>query len=220
MDAALIINNVKRKVLQLYTYKVISIKTFSRCTKLALIFGIYMDMNTSNSLDSFVYWIKPKPPYVKLNTDGSVGLLRAGAGGLIRDSLGDIMAAFAAPLQLVDVIMAELNALLMGLQLCLKIGVTFVWIEVDSLFLVQIIKDGVTGNAQYFYLIRKIKSLLNVLNFDISHIFREGNVCANLLANKGSSLVGYEEFDILNLEPSLKGMLLMDKASLPHIRYG
>ncbi|PKU82812.1 hypothetical protein MA16_Dca006110 [Dendrobium catenatum] len=145
---------------------------------------------------------------------------RAGAGGLIRDSLGDILATFAAPLQQVDVIMVELNALLMGVELCLKFGFNWVWIEVDSLFPVQIIRDDVTGNAHNFYLIRKIKNFLNLMNFDISHIFWEGNICVDWLANKGSFLVGYEELDILNLEQSFKGMLLLDKASMPHIRYG
>ncbi|PKU78245.1 hypothetical protein MA16_Dca018045 [Dendrobium catenatum] len=116
--------------------------------------------------------------------------------------------------------MAELNALLLGLELCLKLGFNWVWIEVDSLFLVQTIRDGFTGSAQNFYIIRKIKNLLNLMNFDISHIFREGNICADWLVNKGSFLVGYEELDILNLDRSFKGMLLLDKAYMPHIRYG
>ncbi|PKU72476.1 hypothetical protein MA16_Dca027029 [Dendrobium catenatum] len=67
---------------------------------------------------------------------------------------------------------------------------------------------------------RNIRNLLSLMNFKISIIFREGNVCADWLANKGSHLVGYEEIDILNLDLAFKGMLLMDKASLPYIRHG
>ncbi|PKU67569.1 hypothetical protein MA16_Dca018872 [Dendrobium catenatum] len=119
-----------------------------------------------------------------------------------------------------DVIMAELNALFLGLDLCLKVGKTWVWIEVDSLFLVQMIRDGISGNTHCFYINRKIKKILNVMKFKISHFFREGNGCANWLANKGSYLAGYEELDTLNLDHSLKVMLLLDNASMPHIRYG
>ncbi|PKU66611.1 hypothetical protein MA16_Dca024093 [Dendrobium catenatum] len=67
---------------------------------------------------------------------------------------------------------------------------------------------------------RSIRNLLSLMNFMISHIFREGNVCADWLANKGSHLVGYEEIDISNLDLSFRGMLLVDKASLPYIRHG
>ncbi|PKU62685.1 hypothetical protein MA16_Dca028238 [Dendrobium catenatum] len=67
---------------------------------------------------------------------------------------------------------------------------------------------------------RKIRNLLSLLNFKISHIFREGNVCANWLANKGAQLADYEEIDILNLDTSFRGMISVDKAALPHIRHG
>ncbi|PKU71970.1 hypothetical protein MA16_Dca007334 [Dendrobium catenatum] len=67
---------------------------------------------------------------------------------------------------------------------------------------------------------RNIRNLLNLMNFKISHIFREGNVCVDWLANKGSHLVGYEKIDISNLDLSFRGMLLVDKVSLPYIRYG
>ncbi|KAI0499603.1 hypothetical protein KFK09_017809 [Dendrobium nobile] len=97
MDPILIINNIKRKVSQLFNFSVISSKTFAKCADLAESFGILLDTTLVNTLDSFVYWIKPKPPYVKLNMDGVVDRENSGAGGLNRDVFGEILAAFAAP---------------------------------------------------------------------------------------------------------------------------
>ncbi|PKU67262.1 Putative ribonuclease H protein [Dendrobium catenatum] len=220
MDANIIIDNVKRKVLQLFNFNILSSKTFYRCKHLAEFFGITLDQGSPAMADSFVYWIKPKQPYVKLNTDGFVGLLTAGARGIIRDFGGEVVAAFATPLQINDVISAELNALILGLELCIKYSCNYVWIELDAMFIVQSIKDETTGNANYFYLFRKVKNIMNEMNVFISHIYREGNVCADWLANRGSTLYGYEELNILNLDQVLKGMILMDKACMPYLRAG
>ncbi|PKU66990.1 Putative ribonuclease H protein [Dendrobium catenatum] len=217
MDANIIIENVKRKVLQLFNFNILSSKTFYRCKHLAEFFGITLDQGSPAMADSFVYWIKPKHPYVKLNTDGSVG---AGAGGIIRDFGGEVVATFATPLQINDVISAELSALILGLELCIKYGCNSVWIELDAMFIVQSIKDGATGNANYFYLFRKVKIIMNEMNVFISHIYREGNVCADWLANRSFTLYGYEELNILNLDQVLKGMILMDKACMPYFRAG
>ncbi|PKU78490.1 hypothetical protein MA16_Dca015771 [Dendrobium catenatum] len=67
---------------------------------------------------------------------------------------------------------------------------------------------------------RKIRDILLTLNFRISHIYREGNMCADWLARKGAHLVEYEEIDILNLDISFKGMILVDKVALPNFRHG
>ncbi|KAI0511115.1 hypothetical protein KFK09_011738 [Dendrobium nobile] len=219
MDHINIINNIKRKVHQLFNLNVISSKTFSKHANLAGFFDISLDCNLVDNMDYIVYWIKPKPPFVKLNTDGSIDSMKAGAGGLIRDFKGDLLAAFAAPVQNRNVMLAEFQALYFGLELCLKMGFNNVWIEVDSLFLVQIMEKGNIGNVHLFYLTRKIKGMLNLLNYKISHIFREGNVCADWLAKKGAFLEGFLEFNTLHLDPILSGMLLVDKCSLPYIRH-
>ncbi|XP_020674217.1 uncharacterized protein LOC110093615, partial [Dendrobium catenatum] len=180
MDPTLIINNIKRKVFQLFNLNVISSKTFAKHAILAGAFYIHLDTTLINIRESFVYWIKPKLHYVKLNTDGPVDREKARAGGLIRDFGGEILAAFAAPVIKRNVIFVELQALHFGLDLCLKKGFNNVWIEVDSLF----------------FLVQNVG---------------KGNGCADWLAKKGSLMEDYEELDILNIYPILKGMLLMDK---------
>ncbi|KAI0494663.1 hypothetical protein KFK09_024805 [Dendrobium nobile] len=44
------------------------------CRNLAVYFGIKLEAVAVGIDDIFVYWIKPKLPFVKLNTDGSVGV--------------------------------------------------------------------------------------------------------------------------------------------------
>ncbi|KAI0495440.1 hypothetical protein KFK09_021741 [Dendrobium nobile] len=218
MDASQIILNVRHKILQFYSYNLITVKTFKKCTNMAIAFGIPMNNGIINSVDKIVKWIKPKPPYVKLNSDGSVGPNCAGAGGIIRDQLGCILAVYIAPLQCSNAISTELMALHYGLNICIKMGITYVWIEVDAMLLNQIINNVVPSNPQNFYLISKIKSSLTFVNFYISHIYREANVCADWLAKKGCSMHNYEKLDVRRLNPSLKGMINLDKASLPYIR--
>ncbi|PKU78122.1 Putative ribonuclease H protein [Dendrobium catenatum] len=220
MDAISIIENVKSKVLQLFNCNILSVKTFYRCRHLAVFFGIKLEVVSRSIDDTVVYWRKPKLPFVKLNTDGSVGVLKAGAGGVIRDYCGDLLAAFASSLQTSDVISAELNALLLGLDLCINYGYNDVWVELDALFIVQSITEGATGNANYFYLLRKVKNRIKEMNVTISHIYREGNGCADWLANWGSTLHDFVELNISNLDPVLRGILRSDKACLPYVRTG
>lgn len=48
-----------------------------------------------------VTWIKPKPGFIKLNTDGSaLGNPRIiGAGGILRDYMGKFLFAYTIPLR-------------------------------------------------------------------------------------------------------------------------
>ncbi|XP_028555738.1 uncharacterized protein LOC114580936 [Dendrobium catenatum] len=205
MDASQIISNVRHKILQFYSYNLIIVKNFQKCANMAIAFGIPVNDGTINSVDKIVKWIKPKPPYVKLNLEGSVGPNCSGAGGIIMDQLGCILAAYAG--QCSNVISTELMALHYGLNICIKMGITFVWIEVDAMLLIQIINNVVHGSPQNFYLIKKIKNSLTFVNFYISHIYWEVNVSADWLAKKGCSIHNYEELDIQRLNPSLKGFL-------------
>ncbi|KAI0493542.1 hypothetical protein KFK09_023660 [Dendrobium nobile] len=220
MDAMIIIFNVKHKISQLHSHKMISKKNFRGCYQLALNLGINFSDIHVNSADLLVTWIKPKPPYIKLNSDGSIGPNGAGAGGIIRDVYGDVIAAFSAPICCTSVITAELHALNLGLKICANKGFNCIWIEVDAMLLIQIIKNTVHGNPQIFYLIRKIKMLLSNVIYSISHIFREANTCADWLAKRGCNISLYEELDPGDLHPILHSMIMMDKTGLPYIRYG
>lgn len=71
-----------------------------------------------NTCGKWVAWTKPEIQSFKLNTDG----LRRGNvttyGGVLRDSHGDFILGFANKLTQRDVLQAELDAMVYGLQMC------------------------------------------------------------------------------------------------------
>ncbi|KAL0925461.1 hypothetical protein M5K25_003793 [Dendrobium thyrsiflorum] len=66
--------------------------------------------------------------------------------------------------------------------------------------------------------ILRMTFLLIFLNFTISHVHREGNACADWLANLGCNLEFFTNFTCLNLLNMLKGLISLDKMVLPYVR--
>ncbi|KAL0912108.1 hypothetical protein M5K25_018058 [Dendrobium thyrsiflorum] len=220
MNAEHVISAIRNKIVQLYSVNLISFKNFHQFSFLAHEFGIYHHNAMSPNLVKMVRWIKPSLPFVKLNTDGSVGSNFSGAGGIIRNEKGSLLAAFASPLNVNNVITAELLGLAEGLDLCNKLGFNFVEIEVDAEWLIQIFVKGVDGSPQNFYVIRKIKHQLAALNYSMSHIYREANACADWLAKYGCHLDSLIVFNSENLPPMVNGFVKLDKIGMPYIRAG
>ncbi|XP_020680467.2 uncharacterized protein LOC110098095 [Dendrobium catenatum] len=218
MNAYDIISKVRFKILQLKAVNLISIKSFTKSCSLADHFGIYKEDIHSNR-ESIVKWSKPNDPYVKLNTDGSVHANKAGIGGIIRDSQGNPLAIFLGPMSTCSVLTSELNALYHGLQICLRLGLQNVNIEVDCTLVVHIFSKNDLCFPQDFYTIRKIRMALSLLNFTISHIYREGNACADWLANFGAESENFLEYSVYDIPVPLKGMIILDKTGLPYIRH-
>ncbi|PKU68408.1 Putative ribonuclease H protein [Dendrobium catenatum] len=182
-------------------------------------FGISNDTGAVGKLDRIVRWLKPILPYVKVNTDGSVGVNSAGMGGIIHNHIGNPIAAFSGPLNSCSILTAELLGLSHGLDICLRLGLHHVNIEIDSKLVIHVIYDNNASCPQDFYTIKKVKMALYMLNFDISHIYYEGNVCAVWLANYGSQSDIVQELLVNNLPPPLRGMINLDKKGIPYIRH-
>ncbi|PKU68412.1 Putative ribonuclease H protein [Dendrobium catenatum] len=169
-------------------------------------------------METIVRWLKLVLPFVKLNSDGSVGSNIARMGGIILNFNGDVIIAYASSLNHCKVIYAEMRGLSYGLDLCYKLNITNVAIEVDALSLILLLKKDIMCYSDFFYIMRKIKSLLSGLNFILGHIFCEGNTCADFLAKKGCLINGMEEFTGINLPPQLRGLVRLDKLGIPYIR--
>lgn len=130
-------------------------------------------------------WHPPIIGWLKVNTDGaaqdSPGL--AGGGGIFRDHLGKFVACFAAFYDIQHAIYAELLSVILAVELAHAKGWHHLWIESDSTLVVDIL----IGNIQPPWSIASrwsiCQSLLSSMSWKVSHIFREGNSCADLLAN-------------------------------------
>ncbi|KAF5191270.1 Hva22-like protein, partial [Thalictrum thalictroides] len=81
---------------------------------------------------TYYRWSKPLGPFCTLNTDGSVAKGRSGIGGIVRNSHGDPILAFASRCPKMPVYAVELWAIRRGLQLALSSGVRYVNVDTDS----------------------------------------------------------------------------------------
>lgn len=91
-----------------------------------------------------VSWQKPSLGWFKLNVDdNSLGNLgESGASGVLRNEEGRLQFAFAASTRMRSNNQAELLALLFGLHRCKELGFTNVIPELDSLLVVNWLREG------------------------------------------------------------------------------
>ena len=82
---------------------------------------------------------------------------------------------------------SEAKALLNGLQLLLDFGLEVypILIESDSQILVEMVQQQHISSWKLWHLSQEIFSKLSLFNFQITHVYREGNAVADALANLG-----------------------------------
>ncbi|KAI3454966.1 hypothetical protein Pfo_011629 [Paulownia fortunei] len=88
-----------------------------------------------------VTWAKPTVRWWKLNCDGASkgnpGM--AGAGGVLRDIGGELVAAFSIFLGNSTNTFAELAAIVEGISIAYKYGITHLWIECDAMVMLYLL---------------------------------------------------------------------------------
>ncbi|GLJ50505.1 hypothetical protein SUGI_1076090 [Cryptomeria japonica] len=133
-----------------------------------------------------VKWCPPPPGWKKLNFDGASrgnpGL--SGFGAMVRDEDDSLVGAICGASGIVSNNVVEITALEEGLNWVIANNNLKVVIEVDS----QIILNGVNKkcftNWRLNERIPRINQLLqNLEDYQVKHIYHEGNRVANLLAN-------------------------------------
>lgn len=124
------------------------------------------------------WWMKPTLGRVKLNTDGcSKGNSRLSDGGsVLRNSDGGFIRAFAVGFGINSNMVAEAQALLVGIVRCIATGFLQTDIESDSLVPIQVLKNQVEPPWRIWYLVKRIKQLLELLDYGLFHTFRESNM--------------------------------------------
>ncbi|KAK6939235.1 Ribonuclease H domain [Dillenia turbinata] len=136
----------------------------------------------------WIKWTPPKQGSVKLNSDGAVDRSsgKAGAGGLIRDNEGIWITGFHVMVGKTDVLMAEIWGLREGLLLAKKCNLRRVEVESDSATLFKLLNGEVKEDHRLAKIIEECQNIMQEIDAQgIAHICREGNQCADILANKG-----------------------------------
>ncbi|CAN1180887.1 Putative ribonuclease H protein At1g65750 [Linum perenne] len=135
-----------------------------------------------------VAWEPGEAGWVVLNTDGSVipGNSMAAAGGLIRTNDGRGLLAYCVNLGKCSIMRAELRGVIEGLRLAWNHGYRKVAVRVDSRAILSLV-NGV-ANPSHLHA-REATDIREFFKRDwevtITHVYREGNVAADFLANLG-----------------------------------
>lgn len=115
--------------------------------------------------------------------------------------------------------LAEVKALRCGLEYALQLSISHLWIEMESLELIHILRGKSHCPWHIHYYIRYIRSLLSDITLYITHIFREGNKVADGLANEAIDKRDRKNYEALTEFPRyVYGVFLLDRASLPGVR--
>ena len=130
-------------------------------------------------------WEFPSPGWVKISTDGAArgyyGL--ATCACIFRGSMGEFIGAFSAFLEVQTSMVVEFYVVIHAMKEAQKIGLTNVWLEYDS----TLVCVAFTARTNVLWMLRnRWNTCLNYygkIRFRVTHIFREGNVCADKLAN-------------------------------------
>lgn len=135
-----------------------------------------------------VRWKAPQEGWVALNTDGSSKLevKAARCGGLLRGANGKWLGGFAKNLGYCHAFIAELWGVCLGLQLAASQGHPNIEVQIDSQVVVSLLHGSGSSTSMGRGLLSRIRVLLQKFQaFRVLHTYREGNVCADILANMG-----------------------------------
>jgi ribonuclease HI len=136
-----------------------------------------------------IAWLLPSTGWIALNTDGAAKAMekKAGCGGVLRDDKGSWIDGFAKALGDTTAYMAELWGIHEGLALAYRRRVMKLELRTDSQVLAQSLKERKNGSVPGCALMKKIIELLDgPWEVQITHVYREANRCADMLANMGS----------------------------------
>ncbi|XP_057784939.1 uncharacterized protein LOC131002461 [Salvia miltiorrhiza] len=133
-----------------------------------------------------VYWWPPFGDWMKVNTDGSAlgAPSLISAGGVFRDSWGQIRGCFHEKGGQGFAFEAELLAVITAISIAHEQGWLKLWIEVDSSYVVNLL-DRKSEDVPWRFVAhwKRTLQLLSTFQLQVTHIFREGNVVADIMEN-------------------------------------
>lgn len=132
-----------------------------------------------------VRWNFLESSWIKINFDGpsKSNPDQGRCGGIIRDEAGNWLVGFAANLGTCTAYAAELWGILYGMEVVWRHGFRRIIVEADSLSIISSLRDGTVGSKRTKFFRRTFDWKNRDWDVKFSHTFREGNICANWLAN-------------------------------------
>ncbi|XP_019432113.1 PREDICTED: uncharacterized protein LOC109339159 [Lupinus angustifolius] len=135
-----------------------------------------------------VTWMPPSLGWVKVNIDGATFGYpgHVGGDGIFRDHNGVFLHGFGFYLNNQNALYIELHSTIKAIKMAYKKGWLNLWLEVDSILVLQIFKGNSKPPWKLLNDWHRCKKFLDSMNYKITHIYREGNICADKLASFGA----------------------------------
>ncbi|GAU22345.1 hypothetical protein TSUD_106730 [Trifolium subterraneum] len=144
-----------------------------------------------------IIWQPPMCNWIKCNIDGACTQGLASCSGVFRNHDVEFLYCFAEPLGNLSPFLAELCGAMRAVELAYHLNWKNLWLETDSTMVVLVfnnISEPVAWNLRNRWV--NTRSLLNGMNCIVSHIHREGNKVADLLACHGLSLNSISHWNV------------------------
>jgi len=172
---------------------------------------------TSKSVKDIVLvvWKPATITWVKANTDGSVIEHNAYCGGIFFNFRGTFLGLFASNVGRGSVFEAKLLGLIFAMEFAAKHNWNRLWFECDSSSVVDTFKNPDVIPIRLRN--RWHNCFLHGMMVHCSHIFQEGNCCANKLASLGHVLIDTVWYT--NMPSSLAADFSRDRNGLPNYRF-
>jgi ribonuclease HI len=164
-----------------------------------------------------VLWCPPIHSWIKGNCDGAFASGKAACGGIFRNSLGQFLGCFAEGLSYGNSLFAELCGAMRSIEFAQSKSWNNFWLETDSMLVVQAFKNSAIVPWQLRNRWINCQIIISNMNFLASHIYREGNSCADVLANIGLTLDTYVYYYSLPLH--VRGDYVKNRLGWPSFRF-
>jgi ribonuclease HI len=137
-----------------------------------------------------VYWYPPLTNWIKCNIDGasSGNPGNAACGGIFRDHEANFVHSFAEHLGVANSYFAEMCGAMRAIEIAYHNQWSTLWLETDSTTVVAAFNNPdkpVAWSLRNRW--KNVMFMIRHMTFMVSHIYREGNQVADLLANYGLS---------------------------------
>ncbi|KAF1860066.1 hypothetical protein Lal_00027917 [Lupinus albus] len=148
--------------------------------------NVSVHYSNAHNIIEFV-WFPPTLGKIKVSTDGTTHGYPGHAGGseIFRDNACGVLGCFVNYLGIQNSLYAELFPTFLAIKVAYAKGWHVIWMECDSTWVVDFFQGKNKISWRLSNLWDHCSGLLSLMNFKVSHIFRDGNACVDRLASFG-----------------------------------
>lgn len=166
-----------------------------------------------------VLWSPPILNWVKCNTDGAASGAsgNAACGGIFRDVNSEFLGAFTINIGIASALNAELIGAMVAIEIAHINNWHRLWLETDSMLVFLAFKSSKIVPWSLRNRWDNCLHLLSNFSFIVTHIYREGNQCADSLANIGLALSSH--FWYSSVPSQVYAEFVWNKLGYPNFRF-